>query len=74
MKKNESIAELVFKSIGNVVSTVESIHGDIAEKAGDKNGKELYHKEKRKKVYGLIKSINGKVEETVHDFFKKDDA
>jgi hypothetical protein len=41
MKKSKSIAEKVFSSIDNVVLTVENIHGDIAEKAGDKNEKEI---------------------------------
>ena len=70
MKKSKSIAEKVFSSIDNVVLTVENIHGDIAEKVGDKNEKEIRNEEKRKKVYGLIKSINGRVEEVVLNFFK----
>jgi hypothetical protein len=70
MGKRESMAQKVFSSIGNIVSTVENIHGDIAEKKGGKNEKELHHEEKRKKVYGLIKSINGRVENLVLDFFK----
>ncbi|MCE5210303.1 MAG: hypothetical protein LLG40_01980 [Deltaproteobacteria bacterium] len=70
MKKSDLIAEKVFKSINNVVSTVENIHGDIAERKGEKNDKALHREEKREKVYGLIKSINGRVEETVRDFLK----
>jgi len=62
MRNKELIAGKVFKGIGNVVSTVEGIHGDIAELKGDKN--------EREKVYGMIKSINGRLEETVLDLFK----
>lgn len=70
MKRNDWVAEKVFKSIDNVVSTVENIHGDIAESKGRKDNKALHREEKRKRVYGLIKSINGRVEGTVRDFMK----
>jgi hypothetical protein len=62
MKNKELIAGKVFKGIGSVVSTVESIHGDIAEIKGEKS--------EREKVYGMIKSINGRLEETVLDLLK----
>ena len=71
MKNNDSMAKLVFKSIDHVVSTVENIHGDIAETKGKIRNHALDNEETRKKVYGLIKSINGRVEETVLDFFKQ---
>jgi len=70
MKKSESIAKTVFSSIDNVVSTVENIHGDIAEKTGNKNGCGIHNEEKRKNVYGLIKSISGRIENVVLDFLK----
>ncbi|MGB5219260.1 MAG: hypothetical protein WBN66_13300 [Smithella sp.] len=71
MKNNDSMAKLVFKSINQVVSTVENIHGDIAETKDNIRNISPDNEETRKKVYGLIKSINGRVEETVLDFFKK---
>ncbi len=71
MKNNDSMAKLVFKSIDQVVSTVENIHGDIAQTKGNIRNNALENEETRKKVYGLIKSINGRVEETVLDFFKQ---
>lgn len=71
MKNNDSMAKLVFKSINQVVSTVENIHGDIAETKDNVRNTSLDNEEARKKVYGLIKSINGRVEETVLDFFKQ---
>ncbi|MDM7987037.1 MAG: hypothetical protein QUS13_06875 [Smithella sp.] len=54
-----------------MVSTVENIHGDIAQTKGNIRNNALENEETRKKVYGLIKSINGRVEETVLDFFKQ---
>jgi hypothetical protein len=71
MKNNDSIAKLVFKSIDQVVSTVENIHGDIAEAKGNIRDNAPNNEETGKKVYGLIRSINSRVEETVLDFFKK---
>ena len=71
MKNNDSMAKLVFKSINQVVSTVENIHGDIAETKDNIRNISPDNEETRKKVYGLIKSINGRVEETVLDFFKQ---
>ena len=68
MKKSESMAEMVFQSIDRVVSAVENIHDDIAEAKSVESEKRAYHEEKRKKVYGLIKSINGRVEEVVLGF------
>ena len=71
MRKIESIANMVFNSIDNVVSTVENIHGDIAGKTGDKNRNEIHNEEKRKHVYGVIKSINGRIGNVVSEFLKK---
>jgi hypothetical protein len=70
MRKGESIVGMVFNSIDNVVSTVENIHGDIAGKTGDKNGNKMHNEEKRNHVYGVIKSINGRIGNLVSDFFK----
>jgi hypothetical protein len=70
MGKSGSIVNMVFSTIDNVVSTVETIHSDVAEKACSKNGDDIHRGEKRKNLYGLIKSINGKVGNLVSDFFK----
>lgn len=70
MKKDRSIVETAFSSIENVISTVETIHGDIAETRGDKNGNKSRKAERRKNVYGVIKSINGNIGALVSDFFK----
>ena len=71
MKKSDSLAKKVFSSIDNVVSTVENIHGDIAGIKGGKKGKIIHKEEKRKAIYGLIKSINGSIEKVILDFFKQ---
>lgn len=70
MKKGRSVVETVFSSIDNVVSTVENIHGDIAGIRCNKNGNEICNGEKRKNVYGVIKSINGNIGTIVSDFLK----
>jgi phage-related protein len=71
MNKGKSIVSTVFSSIDNVVSTVENIHGDIAGISCDKNGNGSHTEEKRKHVYGAIKSINSRIGDLVSDFFRQ---
>lgn len=69
MKKRGSIVKTVFVNIDDMVSTVENIHGDIAEKQGYKNGYKIRKSLRRKDVYGVIKSINGRIGNFVSNFF-----
>jgi hypothetical protein len=70
MRKKESIVKMVFNSIDNVVSAVENIHGDIAEKKGNKPENKIHNGERRNNVYGVIKSINARIGNLVSDFFR----
>jgi len=70
MKDKKSIVNLVFGCIDEVVSTTENIHRNIVEQATDASKSGFQEGGKRKRVYDTIKSVTGKVEETVSEFIK----
>lgn len=69
MKKSGSMVTAVFGRINDIVSTVENIHGDIAGKPGNKDVKRIRKEERRNGVYGIIKSINGRIGDAVSRMF-----
>ncbi len=69
MKKNGSRVTTVFGRINDIVLTVENIHSDIAGKPGNKDVKSIRKEERRNGVYGIIKSINGRIGNAVSRMF-----
>jgi hypothetical protein len=72
MKDRESVAELVFSIIDNIITTTEGIHDTIHGAVVDKDGSEQSKRRMgmRKDVYDTIKSVNSKVEECVLKLLK----
>jgi len=70
MQEKNSITRLVFGCIDDVVSTTENIHKSIIENVKGSSSNGFEEGGKRKRVYDTIKTVTGKVEETISGFKK----
>jgi hypothetical protein len=70
MSKKGSIVKLVSGCINEVVAATENVHRNIAETTKGVSKSGFQEGGRGKKVYGIIKMVNGKVEELISGFLK----